>query len=210
MKHFEETRNLLENSNFFYIICTGMDGNYSYVNPHYQRKFPQHQQLVGKPYYITMHPDDMQTCAEVAAKCFANPDKVFPATIRKDDGDGGYIFTQWEYKALFTEDGVPDGVFCLGYDITTYEIEKQLGRQRENEIGDKTRKLEEIAFQHSHLIRAPLSNVLGLAQVLAQSDADNNINNLCQLILESATKVDNVIRDIGGIAYNTDPTNEVK
>ncbi len=202
MKHFIETRKLLETSNFFYIIVTGMDGNYSYVNPHYERKFPHQMPLVGKPYYNTMHPDDRQTCNEVADKCFEQPDKVFPATIRKHDGHGGYVFTQWEYKALFDGDGAPAGVFCLGYDITTYELEKLLRRQRETEIGDKTRKLKEIAFQQSHLVRAPLSNVIGLALVLSQSEADSNITNLCQLILKSAEQLDNVVKDISGIAYN--------
>lgn len=202
MNIFQETRDLLEHSNFFYIIVTGMDGNYSYINSHYEKKFPQYIPLVGKPYYITMHPDDMQTCAEVAEKCFENPGGIFPATIRKHDGQGGYVFTQWEYRAILNADGSPAGIFCLGYDITTYELEKQLRRQRETEIGDKTRALKEIAFQQSHLVRAPLSNILGLATVLAQSDADSNITNLCHLILESAHKLDDVVREIGGLAYD--------
>jgi len=202
MTHFEQTKQLLENSNFFYIVTIGMDGNYTYINSHYSEKFPHHSNLVGKPYYSTMHPDDMNVCAEIAAKCFAIPNMVFPATIRKNDGEGGYVFTQWEYKALFSDEGDPHGIFCIGYDITTYELEKLLRRQRETEIGDKKRVLAEIAFQQSHLVRAPLSNVLGLAQILAQTDGvDQNITNLCQLILESAKKVDDVVREIGGMAY---------
>ena len=201
MTHFEQTRALLEHSNFFYMIATNMEGNYSYVNSHYKQQFPYYNELVGQPYHITMHPDDTLVCAEVASKCFANPDQMFPATIRKNDGKGGYVFTQWEYKALFTPDGNPDGIFCIGYDISTYELEKQLRRQRETEIGDKKRVLAEIAFRQSHLVRAPLSNIIGLANVLAQSDGDQNIKNLCQLILESATKLDEAVREIGGMAY---------
>ena len=196
---------MLDQSNFFYIIATGMDGNYSYVNSHYSKAFPFHGDLVGQPYHVTMHQDDTITCAEVAAKCFENPDKLYPATIRKIDGKGGYVFTQWEYKAMFTPEGLPAGIFCLGYDITTYELEKQLRRQRESEIGDNKRILNEIAFQHSHLIRAPLSNIVGLALVLTQSEADHNITTLSQLILDSATKLDDVIRDIGGMAYGEEP-----
>ncbi len=201
MKQYQETRTLLENSNFFYIIVTGMDGNYTYVNSYYEKKFPQHFPLIGKPYNITMHPDDMQTCVEVAAKCFADPDKSFPATIRKHDGKGGYVFTQWEYRAIFEEDGSQAGIFCVGFDITSYELEKQLRRERETEIGEKKRQLNEIAFKQSHHVRAPLSNILGLALVLSQSTADHNITELCKLILESAHKLDDVVKEIGGIAY---------
>ncbi|UPT71227.1 MAG: PAS domain-containing protein [Flavobacterium sp. JAD_PAG50586_2] len=112
MKHFEETKNLLNNSVLFYIIATGMDGNYSYVNENYSKKFIHiNSDFVGQPYYITMHPDDGNTCIEVSAKCFGNPGRLFPATIRKHDGRGGYVYTQWEYKAMFDDQNNPAGLF---------------------------------------------------------------------------------------------------
>ena len=68
MINFEDTINLLENSNFYYIITTGMDGNYSYVNTHYANTFGYvADNMAGKPYYITMHPDDTKVCEEVGA-----------------------------------------------------------------------------------------------------------------------------------------------
>lgn len=209
MKHFEDTRRLLENSNFYYIITTGMDGNYSYINRHYAKSFSYlSDTLIGRPYYITMHPDDRETCVEVSAKCFAHPEKLFPATIRKHDGKGGYIITQWEYKALWDEDNNPAGIFCLGHDITRYMDEKQQLQEAETEIERKADLLRKIAFQQSHLIRAPLSNVLGLADILGKTEADNNVSNICKMILQSSQQLDEVIRTIVNLTYLSNNTNE--
>jgi len=155
----------------------------------------------GQQYYITMHDDEHQICAEEAAKCFVNPERLFPAMIRKHDGRGGYVFTQWEYKAMFDENSNPSGIFCIGFDITTYELEKLLLRTAETDNDRKAAARQKITFQQSHLVRAPLSNILGLAAVLEKSDADVNISHLCKLIFESARKLDDVVREIGGTAF---------
>lgn len=197
MLHFTETINLLENSNFYYIIIAGMDGNYSYVNTHYADAFGYiASNLIGQPYHITMHTDDMKVCEEVAAKCFENPDKSFPATIRKHDGKGGYIFTQWEYRALFDENQQPDGMFCLGYDITEYENANQQLVVAKTEIEHKKSVLEQIGWEQSHVIRRPVANIIGLVGILNKMELDQNSSNICNMLMESATQLDNVICNI--------------
>ncbi|WP_366186470.1 hypothetical protein [Flavobacterium ovatum] len=200
MKHFEETKALLHNSVLFYIITASMDGNYSYVNENYSREFSHiNNSLVGQPCYITMHPDDMNTCVEVSAKCFENPGKLFLATIRKHDGRGGYVYTQWEYKAMFDDQNNPAGIFCLGYNITKYVAEElQLQNSRvENE--KNLVKIEKMIFQQSHLIRAPLSNIMGLTDILDKTLMDSNTSNICDMISESANQLDDVIKSIVNI-----------
>ncbi len=202
MKYFEETKQILDKSRFFFIVATNMDGKYTYINSHYAKEFYSiNNSFVGKPYQISMHPDDIKTCEEVSAKCFGAPDELFPATIRKHDGNGGYIITQWEYKAIFDEENKPAGIFCLGYNITKYEEEKKQLNYAEAEILKKSAILKNIAFQQSHLIRAPLTNIMGLVDILDKMEVDNNINNICKMILESSNKLDKVIRDIVDLTY---------
>lgn len=197
MNHFEETKKLLERSNYFYIITTGMDGNYSYVNPHYAEQFGYiHQKFVGQPYHITIHPDDRETCAEVSSRCFASPGLLFPATIRKHDGTGGYLYTQWEYRAMFEEDGSPAGIFCLGYNITQYVADRIRLEGAMNEIEKKSDLLSTIAFQQSHLVRAPLTNILALSAILEKHTDDRQLLSLCRMIIDSAEKLDHAVRTI--------------
>lgn len=199
MKHLEETKKLLHKSSYFYIITAGMDGNYSYVNQHYADQFAYvHKKLEGQPYHITMHPDDCETCREVSEKCFANPGILFPATIRKHDGKGGYLYTQWEYRAMFDEDGTPAGIFCLGYNITEFVADRLLLNGARNEIREKAGLLNKVAFQQSHLIRAPLTNILSLAAILEKRTDDKQLLSLCHMILDNALRLDREIKGMVG------------
>lgn len=197
MKNFEETKRLFNDSTLFYIINTDMDGKYSYINEHYAKEFSHiDNNLVGKPYYITMHTDDRNTCIEVSTKCFDNPTKLFPATIRKHNGEGGYVYTQWEYKAMFDDRKNPAGIFCLGYNITKY-VGEELQLQKANEKIEKNKNtLENIIFQQSHLVRAPLSNIIGLTSIIDKTLLDSNTSNICDMILESSQQLDEIIRSI--------------
>ena len=201
MRHFQETKELLDNSALFYIITTAMDGKYSFINQHYAKEFAHiNADFIGQPYHITMHPDDMNTCAVVAVKCFENPGKLFPATIRKHDGKGGFVYTQWEYKAMFDEQNNPAGIFCLGYNITKFVAEGLQLQNAQEEIQEKSAKLRKINFQQSHLIRAPLSNIIGLSSIIDKTLLDTNTSNICDMILESSNQLDKVIRGIVDIA----------
>ena len=201
MKHFEETKKLLNNSVLFYLITTSMEGNYSYVNKNYAKAFSHvNSNFVGQPYHITMHPDDRNICMEVSTKCFENPDSLFPATIRKHDGKGGYVYTQWEYKAMFDDQKNPVGIFCIGYNITKYIAEELQLQSAKEEIEKNSIILKKIIFQQSHLIRAPLSNIIGLTEILDKTLLDSNTRNVCDMITESANQLDNVIRSIVDIA----------
>jgi len=197
MKRFKETMSLLENSAYYYIILTSMEGNYNYVNANYAQAFRHiDSNIIGKPYFITMHPDDRKVCQETASKCFMFPGECFPATIRKHDGKGGYIYTQWEYWAAFDDDNEPAGVFCLGYDITEYaKVNKQL-KMAQSEIEHKNNTLQQIGWEQSHLIRRPLANILGLVNILQKMHLDQNLSNIYDMLLESGKQLDEAIMNI--------------
>lgn len=197
MNSFEQTKTLLDKSVLFYAIITIMDGTYSYVNQHYAKNFSHiKNNLIGQPYHITMHPDDKNTCIEVSTKCFENPSQLFPATIRKHDGKGGYVYTQWEYKAIFDDQKNPVGVFCLGYNISKYVAEELELQNVQEENEKKSAIIKKIIFQQSHLIRAPLSNIIGLSNIIDKTLLDSNTSNIFDMILESSNKLDEVIKEI--------------
>ncbi|SFT00252.1 PAS domain S-box protein [Mucilaginibacter polytrichastri] len=195
--HFKETIDLLESSSYYYSIIIGMDNRYTYVSPNYNKNFDFiNQSLVGKPFYITLHPDDIKICAEVGGKCFENPEQLFPATLRKHDGKGGFIFTQWEFKAVFDDQNNPEGIFCIGYNITEHVDTRNELLTAQTEIEIKTDQLEEIGFMQSHIIRKPLANIMGLINLLAVMDAETNLQQIKDLLAESAKELDNVIKSI--------------
>lgn len=189
-------KKLLNHSSFYYVICTGIDGNYSYVNESYANKFKFiTSDFVGKPYYISMHPDDTSICEEVGEKCYTNPGVLFPAIIRKYDGRGGYIVTQWEFT-LIIENNKPAGIFCLGYDITEFVRAKNEVYSVQKDIECKNLMLNAIAFEQSHIVRAPLANVMGLVTILKNLNLGPNASSIITMLEESTNQLDLVIRSI--------------
>ena len=197
MRHFKETLQLFENSNFYYAIIIGMDSNYSYVSPNYDRNFDfLGHSLLGKPYDISVHPDDTKICGAVAQLCFENPDRLFPATLRKHDGKGGFVFTQWEFKALFNEQNQPDGILCIGYNITEHIVTRNELADAQSEVASKNDRLADIGFIQAHLIRRPLANIIGLVGILETMKLDPNLVNIKDMISTSASELDAVVKAV--------------
>ena len=112
MNDFSPINRFLNDSTFFYTIAIGMDSNYSYVSSNYDRNFEfSNGTLLGRPFSVTLHPDDISICESVGMQCFSEPGRLFAATLRKHDGRGGFVTTQWEMQAYFDEHGQPEGIF---------------------------------------------------------------------------------------------------
>ncbi len=197
MNQYQETKRLLDHSNFYYIITADMNGNYSYVNSKYKKAFGGiHGEIIGQPYHITIHPDDLNICKTVSKLCFENPEQTFPATLRKHDGKGDYIVTQWEYKAMFNDENQPEGIFCLGFDITEFQNNSNKLQSALHSVDQKEIILREIAYNQSHIIRKPVANILGLGLVLENMDIEPNLKSLFNMIIESAQELDQAIKTI--------------
>ena len=197
MQDFEETKKLLDNSTIYYLIAVGMDSKYSYVNKRYQGVFHNlHGNLVGQHYSITMHPDDLLICASVSEQAFMEPDKVFPAIIRKHDGKGGFIITQWEYKAMFDADNQPLGMFCIGHDITQFMKTSTELKDTQESLTKTQYTLAEIAYIQSHVVRKPLANIMGLSLLLESAEVSPSVQGIVDMINSSAQELDEVIRNM--------------
>lgn len=197
MPSFEETKKLLDNSTIFYLISVDMNGTYSYLNKRYSSEFDQiHGNLIGQNYAVTMHPDDLEICKTVSEQCFRNPVGLFPATIRKHDGKGGFIITQWEYKAMFDVNNAPSGVFCLGHDITEFQKTTSELESTKDTLNDAKLTLSHIKYTQSHVVRKPIANIVGLSLLLDAMDLDPSVKSISAMISDSAKELDHVIKTI--------------
>jgi PAS domain S-box-containing protein len=66
----------------------------------------------------------------------------------------------------------------------------------DNLISKQDDKLKQIAFEQSHLVRAPLSNVLGLAQLFKELKEEDEKVKVLTLLEQSAIELDRVVRKI--------------
>jgi hypothetical protein len=197
MQSFEETKKLLHNSSLYYLISVDMNSTYSYVNNRYHAAFNDlHGNLVGQHYSVTMHPEDLEVCQRVSEQCFRFPDRIFPAIIRKHDGKGGFIITQWEYKAMFNANHEPSGIFCMGNDITEFmKATIDLENTKES-LNDAKLTLSQIAYIQSHIVRKPIANIVGLTSILDSMDVPPDVKGIISMMTDSARELDRVIQSI--------------
>lgn len=197
MKQFDAIKQILDSSSVYYLILVDMNSNYAYLNKKYLMAFNQiHGDLIGQHYSKTIHKDDLEICINVSQQCFAQPDQVFPATLRKHDGHGGFIITQWEYKALFDDEHNPAGIFCIGNDITEFVETRSTLEETQASLSNAHITLEEIAHIQSHVIRKPIANILGLSALLESTDSVESIRALVLMIQDSAKELDEVIKSV--------------
>ncbi|MBS7564136.1 hypothetical protein KHS38_06935 [Mucilaginibacter sp. Bleaf8] len=175
---FPHIVNLLHNSNNFYLVRVDNYGNYAYMNEYFATKYKafygeNRTRFAG----AALHPDDHVLSFEVSQRCIQYPGECFEATLRKLDGKGGYVITHWDFKANVTEDGI-EGVVGIGYDITDFA-------SRQDHIRFLTSTLRDVAYRQSHLIRRPLANIIGLVELLEQSDVDESVMEMVTMLKQS-------------------------
>lgn len=190
MDQYPQINHFLKDSSFFYTIAIGIDSRYSYVSRNYDRNFKLSEgTLLGRHFSVTLHPEDIAICEQVGMQCFAKPGELLPATLRKHDGSGGYVTTQWEMQAFFDSHGQPEGIFCVGYNITEFVDTR-------SRLDSANIQLNEIGFMQSHLIRKPLANIMALADLILQEATEEHFSNFCEMLKKSTTELDNVIKAI--------------
>jgi PAS domain S-box-containing protein len=108
------------NSQTNYVIRLNQQGNFTFANPEFLKTFGYNLQgLVNTPYYNTIFPKDIQRCTEIADQCWQNPGKIFRILIRKPiKSSKQFLWTEWEFIALYNDDGSLTDLQGIGLDVT--------------------------------------------------------------------------------------------
>jgi len=177
---------LADNTNMF-LVCIDLQGYYCYANNAFYKRFRNTtSSVVGKFSLEDIHVDDHGLIKETVEQCWENLNIAHEIVVRKPTPNGDYICTKWDFIAMANESGAPDYIMCIGSEITDYI---------ENIAANATR-LQEIAFDQSHLVRRPLANILGLSKLLSETNdvsAEETKDLLFQLHLE-AQQLDGIIK----------------
>jgi len=112
--------NWIINSNNIYGIVTDLDGNYAYVNNRFTEKYGFiSPNFIGQSIINTIHPDDIEKCTLLFAKCLEESQKTHSVEIRKPQNKNNeYFYSYWEFSSFFDKKGLLIGILCIGYDLT--------------------------------------------------------------------------------------------
>lgn len=84
---------------------------------------------------------------------------------------------------------------------TNNNLESTVAR-RTSELEKQNKRLTEYAFINSHLLRAPLSRIMGLAQLIVHEVTSTNEKELLDALLHSTNEMDTIIRKISEVLYD--------
>lgn len=160
------------------VICAifGEDGSLKYGNEFYQRLF---KGTLGEHYNKFASPKDHARIQATCLQARLNPGQLFTCSIKAITT--GHVWSVFMFEMFVCEDGsigvaavkVPDDILEDGADADMLRV-----------------RMREIAFIQSHEFRPPLARILGLSDIIADSNDIAEIKSYALLMRSSAKELD--------------------
>ena len=196
-------KSIIEN-NSFYIIKTDLEGNYTYMNPFFCMMLGlKAEDWLGKESLSLVLPVDHQICVETVEKCFSEPKNTHWVILRKP-APSGIISTQWEFKLLCNDEGVPTEILCIGHDITPLMLKQQELQALVDVTSEQNKRLVNFTYIISHNIRSHVANIIGIINVM-EDEEDSKL--AWKMIKESTSSLDETIHNLNDIITVQSNTN---
>ncbi len=190
-------KSIIEN-NSFYIIKTDLDGKYTYLNPFFCKMLSLTAvDWLGKDSLSLIIPEDHQICRDTVVACFASPEKSHWVILRKPVPKG-IISTQWEFKMLTNEEGVPSEILCIGHDITSLILRQEELQALVGITAEQNKRLINFTYIISHNIRSHVANIIGIISINKMDDEVDDAQAL-EMINTSTNSLDDTIHNLNEI-----------
>lgn len=142
-----------------------------------------------------VHPDDKDLFRRAMKELSRNND-TFDVTCRSNSYKGNERWSQTTGQLIRGQDGRAKRIRAFVKDVTRDRRQaKELERAKDDAIAASHAKSEFLANM-SHEIRTPMNGVLGMAELLANSDIDDRQREFVNVINNSATALLTIINDI--------------
>ncbi|MDB5029343.1 PAS domain-containing sensor histidine kinase [Mucilaginibacter sp.] len=103
------------------------------------------------------------------------------------------------------------GICCSAINVTSNKMAEMERSQIADDLVQRNKDLEQFAYIVSHNLRAPLANVIGLAQILKQNELTLNEKAQTEnLLFQSILKLDEIVRELNHVLQNRLKINEKK
>lgn len=146
------------------------------------------EELMGKSAFHYIHEDDRETIIQSLAMV-AKTKRIKTKPFRFKDVSGEYRWLE-SIGTNLLDDPAVEGIVVNSNDVTDRLKYVQ-------EVECQNEQLRKIAWSQSHMVRAPLSRIMGLVNILTNYPSSRiEEKTLFDALLLSATELDDIIRDI--------------
>jgi PAS domain S-box-containing protein len=205
-KHF---RALIENSNDA-IALIGEEGNYVYHSPTAARLSGYTlDEIAGYPILDFTHSGDIEHFQLVFRLAKEQPNVPIPYLARLRKKDGNYLSTEGTMVNLLNDESV--NAFVMNFRDCSERIAADLERTKiVDDLRQRNTDLEQFSYIVSHNLRAPVANIMGLADELREDLSFDEIKQVTDYLVQSATQLDRIIVDLNHVLQVKKEVNERK
>ncbi|MEG9328454.1 PAS domain S-box protein [Salinimicrobium catena] len=165
------------------LMVLGKDGYVRKVNPTLHKILGySSEEFLSTPFESFLHPEDLPLVEEWRNKPLKKDD-VAHYESRWKTKNGDYKWFSWSVTPYLRG----ELHFAVGRDITE-------SKQQMDAIKDQNNKLAQIAWEQSHVVRAPLSRLLACVEYLEENGSAHD--NILSSVKSSAYEIDKIIRNI--------------
>jgi PAS domain S-box-containing protein len=121
LRQREEQLSKLFDSQTNYILRTDLEGNATYWNKKFETDYGYCYQGVSNTDFNSLKSIKEyhhKKTIETVEKCIANPGSIFQVELDKTNKLGEIRTSLWEFVSLLDKNGQPEGLQCMGIDIT--------------------------------------------------------------------------------------------
>lgn len=194
----QQYETILNNQSVF-IVKTDVKGYYTYVNQYFIDQFGEGENLLNTSALEFIIPEDIDACLTVVRECFRQPEIPHPVVLRKRCKDGSLKGGKWELKGILNEMNKVAEILCVGFDITD-QLDSLKRMEHLLEVtSDQNQKLRSFTYIISHNIRSHSANLSGLAEMIMESDVEEERTSLLKLLKSSADQLDETLVNLNEV-----------
>jgi two-component system, sensor histidine kinase and response regulator len=178
------------------IVVTEADLRIAYMTPSSERVFGRRPtELENEPFTHIVHPDDSHVVLDHVLDLKGDADEAATFEVRMQHASGEWRTIAWTASNLLADPSV-NGYVLNGFDVTEARqaSEDLLAARDAALVASKTKS--EFVSMMSHEIRTPMNGVIGLTELLLETDLDHDQQELASGVKVSADRLLVIINDI--------------
>lgn len=153
-------------------------------------------------WFSKVHPEDAERAKREAQECIIYQ-HTFDTSFRILNRSGDVRYIKAFGRPVVDQEGKTVKLIGVNYDISEIKWAEQQTREKNRELGKINSELDQFVYSTSHNLRAPLTSVLGLVEVLRLQLQGNSEQEYLAMMEKSIRRLDETIHEILDYSRNS-------